>query len=102
MFLTLNPGQRPLKFWAFVANITNEFILRLDILRAYSPSMDLGRQALRMVEEEVSLWNPGVGSRPSRLVVAKDQVIPEQCEGILIARLESPLGLEHCLVEPRP
>jgi hypothetical protein len=29
-----------------------------------------------------------VGSRPSSLVVAKNQVIPAQCEGILMARLE--------------
>jgi hypothetical protein len=29
-------------------------------------------------------------------------VIPEQCEGIVMARLESPLGVENGLVEPSP
>jgi hypothetical protein len=35
-------------------------------------------------------------------VVAKDQVIPAQCEGIIIARLESLLGVENGLVEQSP
>jgi hypothetical protein len=34
--------------------------------------------------------------------VAKDHVIPAQCEGVVIARLESPLGVENYLVEPSP
>jgi hypothetical protein len=36
------------------------------------------------------------------MVVTKDQVIPARCEGIIIARLESPLGVENGLVEPSP
>jgi hypothetical protein len=36
------------------------------------------------------------------LVVAKDQVIPTQCEGIVMARLQSQLGVENKLVEPSP
>jgi hypothetical protein len=38
--------------------------------------------------------------QPSSLVVAKDQVIPAQCEGVVMARLESPLGVENGLVDP--
>jgi hypothetical protein len=34
--------------------------------------------------------------------VAEDQVIPAQCEGIVMARLESPLGVESGLVELSP
>jgi hypothetical protein len=34
--------------------------------------------------------------------VVKDHVIPAQCEGIVIARLENPLGVENGLVEPSP
>jgi hypothetical protein len=56
---------------------------------------------LRLAEEEVSLLSPGVGSRPSSLVEAKDKVIPAKCEGILMARLESPLGVESDLAEPK-
>jgi hypothetical protein len=72
------------------------FILGLDILRAYNASVDIGRQTLRLAEDELSLWSP------SSLVVAKDQVIPERCEGIVMARLQSHLGKENDLVEPSP
>jgi hypothetical protein len=92
VFLTVTLGQRPLKIWVFITDIT-EFILGLDILRAYDASVDIGRQRLRLAEEEVSLWSPGVGLRLSSLVVAEYQVIPARCEGIIIARFESPLGV---------
>jgi hypothetical protein len=46
VFLTVNLGWCPLKIWLFIANITNEFIFRLDILRAYDASVDLGCQTL--------------------------------------------------------
>jgi hypothetical protein len=38
--------------WVFVANITDELILGLDILRAYDASVDIGRQTLRLADEE--------------------------------------------------
>jgi hypothetical protein len=38
--------------------------------------------------------------RPFGLVVADDQVIPAQCEGLVMARLESPIRVESDLVEP--
>jgi hypothetical protein len=97
---TLTLGLRPLKMWVFVANIINELILGLDILRAYDASVDIGRQTLRLADEEVSLWSPGAGPRPSSLVVANDHVIPSQCEEIVMARMENPLGVEYGLVEP--
>jgi hypothetical protein len=40
--------------------------------------------------------------QPSSLVVANNQVIPTQCEGVLMARLESPFRAENGLVEPSP
>jgi hypothetical protein len=86
--------------WVFVANITDELILGLDILRAYDASVDIGRQTLRLADEEVSLWRSGTGPRPSSLVVAKDHVIPAQCEGIVMDRIKNPLGVENGLVEP--
>jgi hypothetical protein len=93
-------GRHPLNIWVFVANVTNEFILGMDILRAYDAPMDLGRETLHLAEEELSLWSLGAGPRPSSLIVAKDQVIPAQCEGIVLARLDSPLGVENGLLEP--
>jgi hypothetical protein len=83
--------------WVFVVNIINGFILGLDILRAYDAAVDLGHQTLRLAEE-VIITQP----RPSSLVVTKDQVIPAQCEGIVMARLESPFRVENGLVEPSP
>jgi hypothetical protein len=74
VFLTLTLGQRPLKIWVFIANITNKCIFGLDILCAYDESVDLGRQSLCLAEEEVSLRSPGTGPRLCSLVVAKDQV----------------------------
>jgi hypothetical protein len=61
-FLTLTLGWGQLNIWLFVANITNEFNLGLDILRSYDASVDLWRQTLRLAEEEVSLWNPGLAA----------------------------------------
>jgi hypothetical protein len=98
VFLTLTLGRRPLKIWDFVADITNELILGLDILCAYDASVDIGCQTLHLAEEEVLLWSPGAGPRPSSLV-AKDTIIPARCEGIIIDILESPLRVENGLVE---
>jgi hypothetical protein len=102
VLLTLTPGRRPLSMWVFVANITDELILGLIILHTYDASVDIGRQTLRLADEEVSLWSPGAGSGPSSLVVANDHVITAQCEGIVMARMENPLGVENGLVESRP
>jgi hypothetical protein len=44
-------GLRTLKIRVFVANITNEFVLGLDILRAYDASVDIGRQMLSVAED---------------------------------------------------
>jgi hypothetical protein len=49
----LTLGRRALKIWVFVAGITKEFILRLNVLRAYDASVDLGRHLLRMGQEEM-------------------------------------------------
>jgi hypothetical protein len=93
VFLTLTLARRPLNIWVFVADIT-EFILGMDIWRAYDASIDIGRQTLRLAEE-VSLWSPGVKPRPSSLVVPRSEVI-------IIARLERLLGAEYGLLEPSP
>jgi hypothetical protein len=90
VLLSLKLGHRLLRMWVFAENITDELIFGLDILRAYDASVYIGRQKLSG-QEEVSLWSPEAATRPSRLFVAKDHVIPAECEGIVIARTESPL-----------
>jgi hypothetical protein len=57
VFLTLTQGQHPLKICVFIASITNEFILELDILHAHNASVDLRHQMLGLAEEEVFLWS---------------------------------------------
>jgi succinate dehydrogenase hydrophobic anchor subunit len=50
VFLALTLEWRPLNIWVFVAKITNEFILWLDILHTYNASMDIGHQMLHPEE----------------------------------------------------
>jgi hypothetical protein len=42
-----------MKIWVFVADITDEVILGLDILLAYDASVDVDRDVLRLCQEEV-------------------------------------------------
>jgi hypothetical protein len=99
-FVTLILGWRPLEIWVFVADTTDELILGIDILRAYDASVDIARQMLRLGEEEVSLWSPRMEPQPSSLILANNQVILAQCERVVMAQLESPLGVENGLIGP--
>jgi uncharacterized protein YacL (UPF0231 family) len=56
-------GRRALRIWVFDAEITDELILELHVLQAYNMVVDLGRQLLRLGQEEVTLWN--AGARPT-------------------------------------
>jgi hypothetical protein len=44
--IKLNLGRRSLKFWVFVAEVRDEFLLELNVLWAYDASVDLGRHLL--------------------------------------------------------
>lgn len=65
VFLTLAPGRCPLKIWVFVINISNEFILGLDILPIYDVSVDLGSRMLHPAEKRycqgAPAFQPGSG-----------------------------------------
>jgi len=92
-------GWRALRIWVFVAEVTDKFILRLDILRAYVTSVDLGCHLQQMGQEEVTLWRPGALPKSARLSLDGDKVILARCEGVVMARLEAPLGA-NVLTEP--
>jgi hypothetical protein len=62
----LTLGQRALKFWVFVADITDEFVLGLDNLRAYEASVDVGRHVLRLGQEEVPVREAPTASALTR------------------------------------
>jgi hypothetical protein len=49
----LTIGRRTLRSWVFVADITDDLILGLDILRAYDASVDIGRRVIRLGRDEV-------------------------------------------------
>jgi hypothetical protein len=84
-FSNTDPWAAPAEIWVSVANVTNEFILGLNILREKDASVDLGHPMLHPTEEEFSLWCAAAGLRPSNLVVANDRVMPGQCEGVVTA-----------------
>jgi hypothetical protein len=84
----------------FVAEITDEFILGLDVLLAYDTSVELGRHLLRLGQEELTLWNSGARPTSSRHSLVSDEVVPARCEWVVMARLEAHLGAANVLVEP--
>ena len=88
-----------MRFWVFVAEVTDEFILGLKFLWAYDASVDLGRHLLRLGQEEVTLWGPGVQPK-SRLSLAGDELIPARCERVVMEKLEAPVGATNVLMEP--
>jgi predicted aspartyl protease len=49
----LTLGRRTLRSWVFVADITDDFIVGLDILLAYDASVDVGRRVIRLGRDEV-------------------------------------------------
>jgi hypothetical protein len=51
-------GRLPVTTCVFGANIAGQFICGLDVLRAYDVSVDLGRRALRLGNEEFPVLDP--------------------------------------------
>jgi hypothetical protein len=51
----LNLERRAFRFWVYVAEIMDEFILALDVLRAYDASVDLRRHLIQLGQEKVTL-----------------------------------------------
>jgi hypothetical protein len=58
----LTLGQRALKIWVLVADITDEFILDLDILRAYHATMDVGPQVLWLGQDDLPMTEGPIAS----------------------------------------
>jgi hypothetical protein len=98
--IELNLGRPTLRIWVFLAEITDEFILGLNVLRAYNASVDVGRHLLRLAQE-VTLWKTGVQPKSSRLSLVSNEVIPARCEKLVMASLEAPLGVTNILIDRR-
>lgn len=76
----LTLGWRALRIWVFIAEFNKEFILGLDVLRAYDVSVDLECHLLRLGWEEVTLSRPGAQPKSARLSLVGDKVISARCE----------------------
>jgi len=99
-FVELNLGRRSLRHWVYVAEVTDEIILGLDVLRSHDASVNLGRHFLRLGQEEVTLWNSGAQPKSARLSLVGDELIPVRCERVVIARLGAPVGATNFFIEP--
>ena len=95
----LTVGRRAMRLWVFVEEVTDEFIQGLDVLRAYDASVDLRLHLLRLGKEELTLWGPGAQPKSARLSLPRDEVIPVQCEKVLLAKLEAHVGASNVLIE---
>jgi hypothetical protein len=91
-----------MSIWIFIAEVAFEFILGLDFLHTYDTSVVLGRHTLRLGNEELLLSRSRAMLQSFRLEVAGDKTGTARCEKVIMARLESPLGVEDGLIEPRP
>jgi hypothetical protein len=58
----LTLGRRCLGIWGFVADITDDFILGLDIPRAYDASVNVERHVLRLGQDEVPVREASTAS----------------------------------------
>jgi hypothetical protein len=91
-------GRGPINIWVFVAEIANEFIVGLDVLSIYAASVNLGRHTLRLGDEEVFVSRSRAIARSCRLVLGSEQVMPTICNGVVMTRPESPLGVKDGLI----
>jgi len=96
----LTLGRRALRIWVFVAEVTDKFVLGLDVLRTYVASMDTGCHLLWLGWEEVMLWRLGTQPKSTRLSLVGDEVTPVRCEREVMAKLGAPLGATDVLIEP--
>jgi hypothetical protein len=62
----LTMGRRTLSSWVFVADIKDDFLLGLDILRAHDTSVDIGRRVLRLGQDEVPVREASTASELKR------------------------------------
>jgi hypothetical protein len=58
-FQKLTPGRRKLATWEFFLTITDEFILRLDVMHTQDSSVDFRRHVVGLGDEKVPLRCPG-------------------------------------------
>ena len=76
----------------FVAEITDKYILGLEVLRDYDASVDLERQLLQLCQVEVMVCRTGAKPKSSSISLVGEEMIPARSEKVVMARLEAHLG----------
>ena len=75
-------GRQTLRIWVFVAEITDEYILGLDVLRDYDASVVLEHQLLRVGLVEMMVWRTEA-KQQSSCISFVGEVIPARCEKVV-------------------
>jgi hypothetical protein len=91
----LTLGHSALQIWMFVAEITKEFILGQNVIRASdAPRVATGpRSGVALESRSTTTIIPPYS-------LASDGVIPTRCKRVVTARLEGPLEAVNGLMEP--
>jgi hypothetical protein len=75
-------GRRPLIKWVCVANITEEFILGLNVMYSHDAIVDLRRCMLHMGDDEVPLWSSWVPPSSTPYTMGNSKVAAARCAGV--------------------
>jgi hypothetical protein len=90
-------GQRPICIWVFTANITEEFILELDIMHAHKASVDFRCHVLQLGDEEVPLRHPGTQPHSTPCMNGNSEVAVARCHRVVAVWLEGSMEVVYSL-----
>lgn len=98
--LDIELGDVKFKHRALVADISDNVILGLDLLRAKGVNLDLNAGTLRIMGEEVVLTTTTENNAVRRLVVKEDVVLPGQTETLVATVMDGEMSCSVGVVEP--
>jgi hypothetical protein len=84
--------------WIFAAEITDEFVLGLDVLHEHNVSVDLGPCVLQLGEEEVVVWQPGACPCSFPYANGSNEVIEGWCGRVMTMQLKGSLEMVDSLL----
>lgn len=84
--LNITVGNTSIKHRVLVAEVEDEFILGMDIMRKHGFKLDL-KKGVMMVNEEELVLNPRE-ENPARIIITEDVTLPERSESIVHAQLK--------------
>lgn len=93
--INLQIGSRKFKREVIVADITDKFILGLDILLEYKMKVDLQNKVLRFQNEEVPLLTPGKHLHQLEIILKEDEQLPALTERVVMGEIKDDIGGYH-------